>query len=148
MWRIPRSAAPIAPRSTRPLPCGWNSSPVSATTRPSCWLSRLVRGRISVAHDNAHDALQEATAMITYATSSGNAELLYAGLALKARCPHAEHLDTDALAACERYLTRWHDAGGMVNRAIELAELTPVLVTAGRHQDIRDAALPLPQNSR
>jgi hypothetical protein len=109
---------------------------------------RLVRGRISLAHGNAHEALQDATAMISYATSSANDELLYAGLALKARCHHAERLDTDALAACARYLTRWHDTGGMVNRAIELAELTPILVTACRHDDIRDAALPLPQNSR
>jgi hypothetical protein len=109
---------------------------------------RLVRGRISVAQGNVQEALQDATAMISYATSSANDELLYAGLALKARCHHAERLDTDGLSACEQYLTRWYDTGGMVNRAIELSELTPVLVTAGRHQDIRDAALLLPQASR
>ena len=34
---LARSAAPTAPRSTRLRPCGSNSSPVSGTTRPSCW---------------------------------------------------------------------------------------------------------------
>jgi hypothetical protein len=110
--------------------------------------ARLVRGRISLAHDQTQDALADATAIISYATSSGNDELLYSGLALEARCHHAQGLDTDALAASRRYLTRWRDTGGMVNRAIELGEITPILVSAALHSDIRDAAALLPQASR
>jgi|tagenome__1003787_1003787.scaffolds.fasta_scaffold20981600_4 class 3 adenylate cyclase len=110
--------------------------------------ARFVRGRISLANDQAQDALADATAILEYATSSGNDEVLYSGLALKARCHHAERLDSDAIAASQRYLARWHDTGGMVNRAIELGEITPILVTAGLHPDIRHAAMLLPRASR
>jgi hypothetical protein len=110
--------------------------------------ARFVRGRISLANDQAQDALADATAILSYATSSGNDELLYSGLALEARCHHAERLDSDTIAASQRYLTRWHGTGGMVNRAIELGELAPILVRYSRHEDIRRAALLLPEACR
>jgi class 3 adenylate cyclase len=110
--------------------------------------TRIVRGRISRARDHLPDALADATAIITYATNIGNDELLYSGLALQARCHYAERHDTEARAASDQFLTRWHDTGGMVNRAIELSEISPILATAGRHPDIRDAAMLLPQASR
>ena len=36
----------------------------------------------------------------------------------------------------------------MTTRAIELCEIAPTLATASRHQEIGDAALPLPEASR
>jgi class 3 adenylate cyclase len=108
----------------------------------------LVRGRISLARDHLKEALADAIAIISYATSSGNDELLYSGLAVEARCHDAEGNDGEALAASERYVTRWHDTGGMVNRAIELGEITPILATADRHEAIREAAMLLPKACR
>jgi hypothetical protein len=110
--------------------------------------ARLVRGRITLARDHAQGARADATAIISYATSSANDELYYSGVALEGRCRHADRLDTDALAASERYLTRWHDTGGMANRAVELGEITHILATHKRRKEIRDAALLLPEASR
>jgi predicted ATPase/class 3 adenylate cyclase len=124
-------------------------SQVTATTNQLTEnLVRIVRGRISLAHDCATDALTNATNLIGSATSTGSDEDLYYGLALEARCHHAEGRDTDALQACDRFLTRWHETGGYTYRAIELCEITPILAISDRHQHIHDAAMLLPQACR
>ena len=108
----------------------------------------VVRGRIALTQDHAEEALSDATAYILYATGTGGDEDFYYGEALAARCHHAEDRDTEALATTERFLDRWYDSGGFVARALELCELAPILVRHRRHEDIRRAALLLPEACR
>jgi hypothetical protein len=74
--------------------------------------------------------------------------VFYYGLALAARCHHAVAHTNDALDACDRFLTRWHQTGGYTTRAPELCELGLILAQATRHDIIRQAALLLPSACR
>jgi hypothetical protein len=109
---------------------------------------RIVRGRIALVHDHASEALQDAARLIEFGASSGGEDSLYQGFALRALCCHAEGNHSDALAACDEFLTRWTQTGGYTSRAIELCEITPILAAAGRHRQIGSAALLLPEACR
>jgi class 3 adenylate cyclase len=108
----------------------------------------VVRGRIALGRDDPEQALADATAYIAYADHLGVDEDHYYGEALQARCQHARGADAEALATCERFLSRWHGGGGFTARVLELCELAPVLVRHLRHEDIRSAALVLPDACR
>ena len=107
-----------------------------------------MRGRIALGQDHVEDALTDATAYILYATDTGGDEDFYYGEALEARCHHAQGRDAEALATSERFLARWHDRGGFSARALELCELAPILVRDNRRDDIRRAAIVLPEACR
>ena len=111
-------------------------------------LARVVRGRIALVRDHAADALQDAARLIEFGASSGGEDSLYQGFALRALCCHAEGNHRDALAACDEFLNRWTQTGGYTSRATELCEITPILAAAGRHRQIRSAALLLPEACR
>jgi hypothetical protein len=108
----------------------------------------VVRGRIAIAQDVADQALIEAAAVIRYATDVGSDEFFYYGWALEARCHRAQSSDAEALATTARFLARWHHTGGYTARSLELCELAPILAQHGRHDDIRGAALLLPEACR
>ena len=108
----------------------------------------VVRGRLALAQDRAELALTDATAQTLHATDTGADEDFYYGEALEARCHHAQGSDTEAHAITERFLTRWHNSGGFFARALELCELVPILVRRDAHEDIRRAALLLPEACR
>ena len=106
-----------------------------------------VRGRISLSRGRIREAFADAASVQELAAAVSNDEFLYFGLALRARCHAAEGEDTEALATCERFLTRWQDTDGIANRAIELCEIAPTLAIYGRHERIRDGGLLLPEAS-
>jgi hypothetical protein len=108
----------------------------------------MVRGRIALAQDHGEQAHADATAHIRYATDVGSDEDFYYGEALEARCHHAQGKDVEAHATTERFLARWHDGGAHTSRSLELCELAPILGRQGRHDDIRRAALLLPEACR
>ena len=105
-------------------------------------------GHIKLARGEAHEALQIAVAAIGYAVTSDNDEFLYFGASLEARCHQALNNDASALGACERFLARWHESGGLTGRALELCETAAVLAIAGHHAKVRDAAMLLPAACR
>ncbi len=109
---------------------------------------QTVRGRISLARGGIREAFADAASLQELAAAVSNDEFLYYGLALRARCHAAEGEDTEALATCERFLTRWQDTDGIANRAIELCEITTTLAIHSRHERIREAGLLLPNASR
>ena len=109
---------------------------------------RNVRGRISLSRGRIREAFDDAASLQELAAAVSNDEFLYFGLALRARCHAAEGEDTEALATCERFLTRWQDTDGIANRSIELCEIAPTLAIYGRHERIRDGGLLLPEASR
>jgi len=108
----------------------------------------VVCGRIALAQGHIEQALTDATAYVLFATDTGNDEDFYYGDALEARCHHAQGKDAEALATTERFLARWQDGGGFTARSLELCELVPILVHHGRHDDIRHAAILLPEACR
>jgi class 3 adenylate cyclase len=109
---------------------------------------RVTRGRIALARGDTHSAVTDATATVTYAVRAHNDDSHFYGSALEVLCQVAAGRDAAALEACQRFLSRWQETGGMTTRAIELCEIAPTLATASRHQEIGDAALPLPEASR
>jgi class 3 adenylate cyclase len=122
---------------------GMSTGSGSAATTP-----RFVGGRLSLARGDTDPALRDATAIITYAEGASSVDALYYGLALTARCHHARAHTRDALDACDRFLTRWHQTGGYTTRALELCELGLILAQAERHDDLRQASLLLPPTCR
>ena len=92
--------------------------------------------------------LDDAAAIIDYATRQATTTLLLGGSLLDARCHTAEGHETQAIAACERFLDLWRAAGAIPSRAVELGEITPTLATANRHAEIQTAAQLLPQACR
>ncbi len=75
-------------------------------------------------------------------------ENLYHGLAVLARARAVAGRRPEALAACDRFLARWHETGGLYGRGMEVCEIAPVLAESGRHGDVRQAAMLLPEISR
>jgi hypothetical protein len=47
--------------------------------------------------------------------------------------------------ACEQFLARWHETGGLYGRGMEVCEIATVLAESGRHEDVRQAAMLLPE---
>jgi tetratricopeptide (TPR) repeat protein len=123
-------------------------SQITTTNQVTETTARIVRGRLYVAVERPADALTDAAGILGYATSSGNDESLYCGQALQARCHQALGNDVEALEACDRFLARWNQTGGYTVRAVELCEITSILVGAGRHQLVHDVALLLPEACR
>ena len=121
---------------------------IDPTNRRNDVEMHTTRGRISLARGDTAGALTAATAITSYAMSTGSDAVLYDGLALEALCHAAVGRNAEALAASERFLTRWHNSDGNTTRAIELCEITPTLAGAGRHEGIRNAALLLPEACR
>ena len=109
---------------------------------------QTVRGRISLSRGRIREAIADAASLEEFAAAVSNDEFLYFGLALRARCHVAEGEDAEALATCERFLTRWQETDGIANRAMELCEIAPTLAIYGRHDGIRDGGLLLPEASR
>jgi class 3 adenylate cyclase len=110
-------------------------------------IARGTRGRISLGDGRPGDALEDATAIVTYSVDAGNTEHYYIGTALEARCHSSMGQETPALDACDRFLARWHDTGGYTGDSPDLCELAPILAHAKRHDDIRRAANLLPAAS-
>jgi tetratricopeptide (TPR) repeat protein len=110
---------------------------------------RGITGRIALARGVTDAALKDASAIIAYAEGSRNDQYLYKGLALEARCQQSLGNHDAGLDACSRFLARWHegdiDAG---EGPMALCELSPLLVRADRHGDIRTAALRLSEACR
>jgi class 3 adenylate cyclase len=105
---------------------------------------RIVRGRISLARRDTEAALEDAEAITRFATATQDDEMLFEGLALHSRI-HAARGDLEAARVSgDRYLRRWHDRDGLLNRAITLCELAPVLAVTDGDSDIRQAAVLLP----
>jgi tetratricopeptide (TPR) repeat protein len=109
---------------------------------------QTVRGRISLARGRIREAFADGASLLEFAAAVSNDEFLYNGLALRARCHVAEGEDAEAVATCERFLTRWQDTDGIANRAMELCEIAPTLAIHGRHERIRDGGLLLSEASR
>jgi class 3 adenylate cyclase/tetratricopeptide (TPR) repeat protein len=112
-------------------------------------IMRAIRARMLLARGDTKAALQESTLVITYGQASGSDDLLFEGRACEARCHHSLGNDQASLEACSRFLTHWNDGHARIgDLAIALCELTPVLAGADRHDDIRLAALQLPEICR
>ncbi len=107
-----------------------------------------MRGRTALAYNRVEEAFTEATAFMPFATDTGGDEDFYYGEALEARCHHAQDAAAEALATTDRFLTRWNRSEGFTARSLELCELAPILVRHSRHEDIRRAALLLPEACR
>ena len=73
--------------------------------------------------------------------------LYFIGIALAAMCYSATDRLADAIADCDRFLSRWHESHGPPGRTIELCEIAPTLARADRLDDVHAAALHLPQGS-
>ena len=107
-----------------------------------------VSGPIALARGDFQTTLSDAEAITAYAASTGNNDAYFHGMALATANHSAQGHRDDALRTCQQFLTRWHEAGGMTSRATELCEIAPTLANASRHDEIRDAALSLPEASR
>jgi hypothetical protein len=107
--------------------------------------ARVTTGRIALAHGDYMRALADADAIIAFSVSNENNEVYFYGVALRTACYISQGCGGDALRSAEEFLGRWHQGGGMVNRATELCEVVPVLANAGHVHAIRDAALLLPE---
>ena len=110
--------------------------------------AHVVRGRLRLGEGHLREALQTAEAAVAYGIDAAHDEIYYLGTALEARCHSSLGNDSPALEACDRFLTRWHDTGGMTSRSPELCEIALILAQAGRHDDIRRAATLLPEACR
>jgi class 3 adenylate cyclase len=108
---------------------------------------RATAGRIALARGDHHRALADAAASIAYAETSNNNDLYFIGIALAAMCYSAADRLADAIADCDRFLSRWHESHGPPSRTIELCEIAPTLARADRLDDVHTAALRLPQGS-
>ena len=107
--------------------------------------ARIVRAHICLARGHITQALDEGLALEDWAAQAGVDD--YSGVALQARCHAAQGRRIEALAACDRFLRRWHDAGGYAIGAVELCEIAPLLAAEGRTPQIREAAVLLPEAS-
>ena len=105
-------------------------------------------GRIALARGNYIDAQADAEAITAFANSTDNNELYFHGVALMATCQAAQGRAPDALRTSEDFLSRWYDIRGMAGTAPELCGIGLILATADRHEDIRAAALLLPESAR
>ena len=110
--------------------------------------ARTTTGRIALACGDFLRALADAEAMAGYATSARNKDASFNAIALLTACRRAEGRGADALHASEDFLSRWQESAGTTTRAIELCEIAPTLATANKHEEIRTAALLLPEASR
>ncbi len=106
------------------------------------------RARMLLARGDIEAALDDAAAIVAYGEASRNDDFLFAGLALEARCHHGVENHEASLEACTRFLTRWNEASAMGDATISLCEIAPNLVDSGHHDDIRRAALQLPEICR
>jgi class 3 adenylate cyclase len=102
------------------------------------------RGRIHLARSDVDRALADAALMTAYGTGASNDQLLCEGIALEARCLHAQQRAGDARDACDHYVAHWHESGGMTGLSPTLGEVACILVAQDRHEDIREAASLLP----
>ncbi len=109
---------------------------------------RLTRGRTSLARGAATDALDDAKVITEFATASENDYLLFQGLALEGRIHTFQPDLATARRVCDRYLANWHRRHGLFNTAITLCELALALAWLDRHNDLRGAAVLLPEASR
>ena len=73
---------------------------------------RATAGRIALARGDHHRALADAAASIAYAETSNNNDLYFIGIALAAMCYSAADRLADAIADCDRFLSRWHESHG------------------------------------
>jgi hypothetical protein len=102
--------------------------------------ARVTRGHLALGDGNADQALTVAEAIVAYGVSAGSDEDLYYGTALQARCHDCLGNDAAALDACDRFLARWLETGGLTSRSLELCEIAAILAQADRHDDIRRSA--------
>jgi hypothetical protein len=109
---------------------------------------RITRGWISLARGDARTVRTDSEGITRFATTGQNDELLLEGFALEARLYIAERNPEAARDACDQYLAQWRGSHGVPNRALTLCELAPALVGAGRRDDLRKAALFLPDICR
>ena len=109
--------------------------------------ARSVRGRIVLGRGDVETATADARETLAYAESTDNHECFSHGLALQALAQRAAGRNEDALATCTTYLDRWalHPQS---SRSGDLAAIAPILVTAGRHSEVVQAAARLPAESR
>ncbi len=124
----------------------------AAASEPSPFDShhiRFVRAHLDLGRGDTTAASQAAAAVVLYSEGAENDDFLYMGLALEARCTHTAGNRQASADACDRLLTRFHEnaaAGG--GALIVVCEIALILVEANRHDDIRNAALKLPEICR
>jgi hypothetical protein len=129
----------------------WRESERHATSlRGSGPINRLVAERnlqrIALARGEAvSQAVAEA--LIDYGVESRDDELLYMGLALEAVVLRATGVLERAGATADRFLARWLESGGFVNSSAELTEMSAILAALERDDDIRAAAVLIPDAS-
>ncbi|MDX6309324.1 MAG: hypothetical protein QOI06_2370 [Nocardioidaceae bacterium] len=106
--------------------------------------ARSTRGHIVLARGDATQALADATAMLDYATSVANDELLIKAMTLLALAQQTSGDANSADATCRSLFARWHERGGLPNMASALAELQ---VIPSQHTAIAAASALLPDAS-
>ena len=109
---------------------------------------RIIRGWTSLARGDVRTARADSEAIARFATTGHNNQMLLESFALEARLYVAEGNAEAARDACDQYLAQWRGSRGNPNRALTLCELAPALAAAARHEDIRTAALFLPDICR
>jgi tetratricopeptide (TPR) repeat protein len=118
------------------------ASPLAEAGADAATYARWTRGLITLARGDDAVAKDDAEVVLTYATSSGNDETLFQGLALQALAqPDAPEVS----AICQRFLSRWREIGGLAHQALALAELA---VVPSQDEVLSEAATLLPDASR
>ena len=110
---------------------------------------RGLTGLMALARMDTDAALNDAAAVVAYAEGSRNDQFLYKGLALDARCQYSLANQKGSLEQCDRFLARWNEGDVVAGEvAVNLCEITPILVEADRHDAIRTAAFRLSEDCR
>jgi class 3 adenylate cyclase len=116
--------------------------------RPPYMGGRVMQGRISVAMGHTEEANHIANEALAYGEERNDHDFVYFALALQVLCHTAAGREAAALETCQRFLALWLGDRGKLNRTIELCEIASTLATAARHEEIREAALLLPEACR
>jgi hypothetical protein len=109
---------------------------------------RDVRGRINLAQGDTQAAIDDAEMITRFATTAQNDELLLGGLALQTRIQAAQHRREAARVACDQFLALWQKHNSVIGLVLAFCELAPTLVASGRHDELRESCLLLPDACR
>jgi hypothetical protein len=88
-----------------------------------------------------------AEALIDHGVEMRDDEILYMGLALEVVAMRAIGRLDRAEATADRLLARWMETGGRLNSLGELVEVSAILATLDRHEEVRAPSQALPDAS-
>ena len=109
--------------------------------------AQCIRAQVRAVQGHGAEAIEALLEVVEFAEGV-NDETMLQGLAALAKCHLTTGDESEALRTSERLLLRWNQVNGMYSRIMELCEVAPILAAAGRHDEIRAAAVLAPSACR